>query len=254
MGVKWVRQIDRTYDVGRMRDTLKEALTTNEPGPKVIVASSECMLNRQRREKPLFAKAVEGRRAHGAASASASTRTSAPAITPASGCPAARRCRSSRLDDPLRDDPVAAIDKNCVGCGNCGEVAEAAVLCPSFYRADIINNPTRWDRARRAHARRRDRLLAAPARAAGGCGWPEDAMDAVISSPTLDTRRPIAIAVLAMGGQGGGVLADWIVALAERQGWLAQSTSVPGVAQRTGATIYYVEMSADGSGRRPSCR
>ena len=43
-------------------------------------------------------------------------------------------------------DPVAAIDQSCVGCGNCGEVAEAAVLCPSFYRADIIHNPTWWDR------------------------------------------------------------------------------------------------------------
>lgn len=77
-------------------------------------------------------------------------------------------------------------------------------------------------------------------------------MDAVISSPTLDTRRPIAIAVMAMGGQGGGVLVDWIVGLIESQGWLVQSTSVPGVAQRTGATIYYVEaMESDGSGRRP---
>src|ERR1700677_3183941 len=55
-------------------------------------------------------------------------------------------------------------------------------------------------------------------------------------------ERPISIAVLAIGGQGGGVLADWIVALAEAQGWYAQSTSVPGVAQRTGATIYYIEM------------
>ena len=54
--------------------------------------------------------------------------------------------------------------------------------------------------------------------------------------------RPITIAVLAIGGQGGGVLVDWIVALAEQQGWRAQSTSVPGVAQRTGATIYYVEV------------
>jgi len=77
-------------------------------------------------------------------------------------------------------------------------------------------------------------------------------MDAIISSPTLDTRRPTAIAVMAMGGQGGGVLVDWIVALIEAQGWLAQSTSVPGVAQRTGATIYYVEaIQSDGSGRRP---
>jgi indolepyruvate ferredoxin oxidoreductase, beta subunit len=77
-------------------------------------------------------------------------------------------------------------------------------------------------------------------------------MDTFTPVPSLDTRRPIAIAVLAMGGQGGGVLVDWIVALAESQGYLAQSTSVPGVAQRTGATIYYVEAIApDGSGRHP---
>jgi indolepyruvate ferredoxin oxidoreductase beta subunit len=77
-------------------------------------------------------------------------------------------------------------------------------------------------------------------------------MDTALSLPALDTRRPIAIAVMAMGGQGGGVLVDWIVALIEGQGWLAQSTSVPGVAQRTGATIYYVEaIESDGSGRRP---
>lgn len=60
----------------------------------------------------------------------------------------------------------------------------------------------------------------------------------------LSQARPISVAVLAMGGQGGGVLVDWIVALAERRGWYAQSTSVPGVAQRTGATIYYIEMIA----------
>jgi len=63
--------------------------------------------------------------------------------------------------------------------------------------------------------------------------------------------RPITIAVLAIGGQGGGVLVDWIVALAEREGWHAQSTSVPGVAQRTGATIYYVETIAPEPGRTP---
>lgn len=60
-------------------------------------------------------------------------------------------------------------------------------------------------------------------------------------SAKLDTTRPLAIAVMAMGGQGGGVLVDWIVALCESQGWVAQSTSVPGVAQRTGATVYYIE-------------
>ena len=54
--------------------------------------------------------------------------------------------------------------------------------------------------------------------------------------------QPIKIAILAIGGEGGGVLSDWIVELAEQNGWLAQATSVPGVAQRTGATIYYVEL------------
>ncbi len=63
--------------------------------------------------------------------------------------------------------------------------------------------------------------------------------------------RPISIAVLAMGGQGGGVLSDWIVALAEAAGWVGQSTSIPGVAQRTGATIYYIEMLQAKDGKRP---
>ena len=62
--------------------------------------------------------------------------------------------------------------------------------------------------------------------------------------------RSINIAILAMGGEGGGVLADWLVDLAEHHGFPAQSTSVPGVAQRTGATIYYIEMAKD-TGRRP---
>jgi len=65
------------------------------------------------------------------------------------------------------------------------------------------------------------------------------------------SEKPISLAILAIGGQGGGVLADWVVALAEAQGWYAQSTSVPGVAQRTGATIYYVEMLPPKEGRPP---
>lgn len=61
-------------------------------------------------------------------------------------------------------------------------------------------------------------------------------------SDWLAGRRPISIAILAMGGEGGGVLADWIVALGESAGYITQSTSVAGVAQRTGATVYYVEL------------
>ena len=65
-----------------------------------------------------------------------------------------------------------------------------------------------------------------------------------------EDERVIKLAVLAVGGQGGGVLADWITDVAERNGYVAQSTSVAGVAQRTGATIYYVEMARD-TGRLP---
>src|SRR5215468_2511352 len=63
------------------------------------------------------------------------------------------------------------------------------------------------------------------------------------------TARSINIAILAMGGEGGGVLADWIVDLAENSGYLAQTTSVPGVAQRTGSTIYYVELFPEAAAR-----
>ncbi|MFN4192763.1 MAG: thiamine pyrophosphate-dependent enzyme [Tabrizicola sp.] len=144
IGIDWVRQVDRTYDVGRMRDVLREALTTDAPGPKVIVASSECMLNRQRREKPLAQKAIrEGRRVEAPRfGVDEDVCTGDHACIRLSGCPS---LSLKKLDDPLRDDPVASIDQSCVGCGNCGEVADAAVLCPSFYRADVVHNPSKWE-------------------------------------------------------------------------------------------------------------
>ena len=58
--------------------------------------------------------------------------------------------------------------------------------------------------------------------------------------PGID--RPLTIVIAAMGGEGGGLLSDWIVEGAKRSGILVQSTSIPGVAQRTGATSYYLEM------------
>lgn len=145
IGATWVKQIDRTYDVAKMRDTLKEALTTDEKGPKIIVASSECMLNKQRRVKPQFAKAVkDGKRmVKERFGVDEDVCTGDHACIRLSGCPS---LSVKHTDDPLKDDPVAAIDNSCVGCGNCGEVSEAAVLCPSFYRADVIHNPTKTDR------------------------------------------------------------------------------------------------------------
>ena len=145
IGITWVRQIDRTYDVAHMRDTIREALTSPEKGPKVIVASSECMLNKQRREKPLTHKAIkEGRRVEAPRfGVDEAICTGDHACIRLSGCPS---LSLKKLDDPLRDDPVASIDQSCVGCGNCGEVADAAILCPSFYRADVVHNPSAWEK------------------------------------------------------------------------------------------------------------
>ena len=144
VGVEWVRQIDRTYDVKKMKEVLKEALTTEYDGPKVIVASSECMLNKQRREKPIRNSNINN-----------GVRTEIPrfgvdedictgdhACIRLSGCPS---LSLKKLDDPLRDDPIASIDQSCVGCGHCGEVADAAILCPSFFQADVVHNPTNME-------------------------------------------------------------------------------------------------------------
>lgn len=146
-GVKWIRQIDRTYDVTKMRATIHEALTTDYDGPKVIVASSECMLNRQRREKPQRNKAIkDGARVEiPRFGVDQDVCTGDHACIRLSGCPS---LSLKKLDDPLRDDPVAHIDQSCVGCGNCGEVADAAILCPSFYEARVVHNPSERERRR----------------------------------------------------------------------------------------------------------
>jgi indolepyruvate ferredoxin oxidoreductase, alpha subunit len=145
VGVKWVRSITDTYDLAAMRDTLREALTTKEPGPKVIVAQTECMLNKQRRVKPLTRRAIEqGQRVvRERFGVDSDTCTGDHSCIRLSGCPS---LSVKPNPDPLRTDPVAHVQDSCVGCGLCGEVAHAAVLCPSFYRAEIVNNPTAWDR------------------------------------------------------------------------------------------------------------
>jgi len=145
VGVEWIRKISNTYDVSRMKSVFREALTSKEPGPKVIVASSECMLNRQRREKPARREAVRrGERVSRMRfGVDEDVCTGDHACIRLSGCPSLTVKQSA---DPLKEDPVASIDSSCVGCGNCGEVADAAVLCPSFYRAEIIDNPTWGER------------------------------------------------------------------------------------------------------------
>jgi len=144
VGVKWIKRT-HTYDMRGTLQVLREALTTNFRGPKVIVADGECQLNRQRRVKPLMRKAIQdGKRVvRERFGVDADTCTGDHSCIRLSGCPS---LTIKENPDPLRTDPVAHVDNSCVGCGVCGEVAHAAVLCPSFYRAELVYNPSVWDR------------------------------------------------------------------------------------------------------------
>jgi len=163
LGITWARTVNPTYDLKTMMGTLREALTTREAGPKVIVAQSECMLNRQRRERPLRDKAIKaGKRVERQRfGVDPETCTGDHSCIRLSGCPS---LTIAPHPDKLRKDPVTRVVNSCVGCGLCGEVAHAAVLCPSFYRATIIDNPTWFDRlrqrVRKAVIRRLQRYMA----------------------------------------------------------------------------------------------
>ncbi|HVP08082.1 MAG TPA: indolepyruvate ferredoxin oxidoreductase subunit alpha [Burkholderiales bacterium] len=144
IGVQWVKTVPN-YEVGKVAGVLKDAMTTGYQGLKVIVAEGECQLERQRKLKPLVARSLaEGRRTvrvkYGV---DEDTCTGDHSCIRLSGCPT---LTVKDNPDPLRRDPVATVIEGCVGCGLCGENAHAAVLCPSFYRAEIIQNPTWWDK------------------------------------------------------------------------------------------------------------
>jgi indolepyruvate ferredoxin oxidoreductase, alpha subunit len=144
MGVTWLRTV-RTYSVSVMVKTLKEAMRTAERGLKVIIADGECQLARQRRVRAEDAdKLKRGERVTRARyGVDDEICTGDHSCIRLSGCPSLTVKPST---DPLRTDPVATVVESCVGCGLCGEVAHAAVLCPSFYRAEIVRNATWWDR------------------------------------------------------------------------------------------------------------
>ena len=143
-GVKWLRTV-RSYSVAKMAATLKEAMRTPVQGLKVIIADGECQLARQRRVRAEDAvKLKAGERVVGTKfGVDDEICTGDHSCIRLSGCPSLTVKPSP---DPLRTDPVAAVIESCVGCGLCGEVAHAAVLCPSFYRAEVIQNASRWDR------------------------------------------------------------------------------------------------------------
>lgn len=144
LGVKWIKTVD-SYRIPEMIATLRDALTTRAPGLKVIIAKGECMLERQRRERPRTRALV----AAGKTVAQPRFGVDPDVCTGDHSCMRFNGCPSLTLrpsPDPLRTDPIAHVDETCVGCGVCGEVAHAAVLCPSFYEMNVVANPGWWRR------------------------------------------------------------------------------------------------------------
>ena len=165
LGVRWMRTV-RSYSVGKMTKTLKAAMRTAERGLKVIIADGECQLARQRRLRAADAEKLKrGERVVKVRfGVDEDICTGDHSCIRLSGCPS---LTVKPNPDPMRSDPVATVIESCVGCGLCGEVAHAAVLCPSFYRAEVIHNPNWWERA--LH-RGRQRIIGAltPRRAEAG--------------------------------------------------------------------------------------
>src|SRR3989475_9575771 len=142
VGVSWIRTVD-SYDIAKMIGTLRDALTTRVKGLKVVIARGECQLERQRRLRPLN----RARAAAGQTVVQPRFGVDPEVCTGDHSCMRLNGCPSLTLresPDPLREDPIAHVDDTCVGCGVCGEVAHAAVLCPSFYQVRVIANPGRW--------------------------------------------------------------------------------------------------------------
>jgi indolepyruvate ferredoxin oxidoreductase alpha subunit len=246
LGVKWLRTV-RSYSVARMTATLKEAMRTAEKGLKVIIADGECQLARQRRVRAEDAEKLKRglRVVRTRFGVDDEICTGDHSCIRLSGCPS---LTVKPNPDPLRSDPVATVSESCVGCGLCGEVAHAAVLCPSFYRAEVIKNPTWWDRAKH---RFRSTVISWLGGGATGSPPPLRGREQTVRGEgvrppepkhRVSNDRPITILIAALGGEGGGVLTNWIVSAATALDFPVQSTSIPGVAQRTGATTYYIEI------------
>ena len=140
VGVEWVRTLTRTYDVAKMRDTLKEALTTNTQGAQGDRGAVGMHAEQAAPHPAADTQARQPRQAGGARALRrrSDTCTGDHSCIRLSGCPSLTIAPNP---DPLRREPVTKVINSCVGCGLCGEVSHAAVLCPSFYRASLITNP-----------------------------------------------------------------------------------------------------------------
>ena len=139
VGIKWMKTVDN-YKVANVAKVLKEALTTAEKGLKVIIAQGECMLAKQRRVRAEDAKNIAAGRRVAKAKFGIDDQvcTGDHSCIRMSGCPS---LTIKENPDTLRRDPVATVIESCVGCGLCGEISHAAILCPSFYKTELVHNP-----------------------------------------------------------------------------------------------------------------
>ena len=128
------------YHVADMAQTLRDAMNSTYQGLKVIIAQGECMLAKQRRVRAEDAKNIAaGRRvAKPKFNIDDQVCTGDHSCIRLSGCPS---LTIKENPDTLRRDPVATVIESCVGCGLCGEISHAAILCPSFYKTELVHNP-----------------------------------------------------------------------------------------------------------------
>ena len=217
-----------------------------QKGLKVIIADGECQLARQRRIRPEHARRRWRPASAWCAPASGSTRRCAPATTPASACRAAPRSPSSRARTRCAPipSPTSTTTASAAACAARSRTRRSCA--PRSRRSTSSRTRARGTGCGGALSAALIRLLgggraraAARARAGGVTAWP--------------TQSPSRLLIAALGGEGGGVLASWLHAAAIASGHFVQGTSIPGVAQRTGATTYYLEI-VPGAGERHRAR
>ena len=143
-GVKWIDRVN-PYDLRESMDALKSAYEAKGKGLRVIISKGECYLEKARKDKEVIKEKIKA----GKKVKNVKLGVDSDVCTGDHSCMRYNGCPSLTLGEspnPLRDDPVAKIDQSCAGCGLCGEIAHAAVLCPSFYRVEMVTNPSFLDR------------------------------------------------------------------------------------------------------------
>jgi indolepyruvate ferredoxin oxidoreductase, alpha subunit len=142
-GVKWIEKVN-PYDLEDSMRALRKAYE-HDRGLRIIISIGECQLEKNRRERVVIKKRInEGKRTvNTKLGVDPDVCTGDHSCMRHNGCPSLTLKESPSI---LRDDPIAHIENSCVGCGLCGEIAHAAVLCPSFYKVNVITNPSLFDR------------------------------------------------------------------------------------------------------------